>query len=371
MKQLTCEMCGGTDLMKQDDFFVCQACGCKYSVEAAKKLMIEVDNSKKIANLYERARKSLEVNDLEHAAEYYKQILDEVPDDWEAYFYSYLGERTSYTTVQAVSVASKLGDTIPTAYDMAIKTDKVEEIPERLKTITTKTVSRLENIAYLVADQLRKYEGGDINTPAGKANAGMYQRMFDTIGNTIAVCVLCFGDLETKIEEISKSDLKISEDIIKECLLTIRRTRYDIANWEFSPSIGIKQKVIKQELIQEYAQKIKELDPEFTIPEPSPVTPTSPSPTTSSGGCYVATAVYGSYDCPQVWTLRRYRDYTLAESWQGRAFIRTYYAISPTLVKWFGNTNWFKKMWKGTLDRMVTELQEKGVENTPYQDKNW
>ena len=30
----------------------------------------------------------------------------------------------------------------------------------------------------------------------------------------------------------------------------------------------------------------------------------------SSGGCYVATAVYGSYDCPQVWTLRRYRDYT-------------------------------------------------------------
>ena len=35
----------------------------------------------------------------------------------------------------------------------------------------------------------------------------------------------------------------------------------------------------------------------------------------SSGGCYVATAVYGSYDCPQVWTLRRYRDDTLAETW--------------------------------------------------------
>ena len=28
----------------------------------------------------------------------------------------------------------------------------------------------------------------------------------------------------------------------------------------------------------------------------------------SGGGCYVATAVYGSYDCPQVWTLRRYRE---------------------------------------------------------------
>ena len=90
-----------------------------------------------------------------------------------------------------------------------------------------------------------------------------------------------------------------------------------------------------------------------------------------SGGCYVATAVYGSYDCPQVWTLRRFRDYTLAESWYGRAFIRTYYAISPTLVKWFGETNWFKKMWKGKLDRMVANLNAAGVENSPYEDKRW
>ena len=96
-----------------------------------------------------------------------------------------------------------------------------------------------------------------------------------------------------------------------------------------------------------------------------------PSNSQSSGGCYVATAVYGSYDCPQVWTLRRYRDFTLAETWYGRAFIRTYYAISPTLVKWFGHTNWFKKMWKGKLDRMVSDLNAKGVQDTPYQDRNW
>lgn len=89
------------------------------------------------------------------------------------------------------------------------------------------------------------------------------------------------------------------------------------------------------------------------------------------GGCYVATAVYGSYDCPQVWTLRRFRDFTLAKSWYGRAFIRTYYAISPTLVKWFGETKWFTNMWKPTLDKMVFHLQEKGVEQTPYDDRSW
>ena len=99
-------------------------------------------------------------------------------------------------------------------------------------------------------------------------------------------------------------------------------------------------------------------------------------PETKSGkgakkGCYVATAVYGSYDCPQVWTLRRYRDDTLSKTWYGRAFIHTYYAISPTLVKWFGNTNWFKNMWKPKLDKMVSNLNSEGVENTPYEDKKW
>jgi tetratricopeptide (TPR) repeat protein len=91
----------------------------------------------------------------------------------------------------------------------------------------------------------------------------------------------------------------------------------------------------------------------------------------TSGGCYVATAVYGSYDCPQVWTLRRYRDFELAQSFWGRAFIKTYYAISPTLVKWFGHTDWFKRMWRGKLDRMVGDLQARGFSDKPYQDRSW
>ena len=49
-------------------------------------------------------------------------------------------------------------------------------------------------------------------------------------------------------------------------------------------------------------------------------------------GCYAAAC--GSYDCPQVWTLRRFRDNTLAGTWYGRAFIHAYYAVSPALVPW-------------------------------------
>lgn len=87
-----------------------------------------------------------------------------------------------------------------------------------------------------------------------------------------------------------------------------------------------------------------------------------------SGGCYVATAVYGSYDCPQVWTLRRFRDETLAKTRCGRLFIRVYYAISPTLVKCFGHSKWFQAFWRVKLDKMVTGLQNKGYASSPYDD---
>jgi hypothetical protein len=92
---------------------------------------------------------------------------------------------------------------------------------------------------------------------------------------------------------------------------------------------------------------------------------------TQSGGCFVATAVYGSYDCPPVWTLRRFRDNTLANSWYGRTFIHIYYAISPTLVKWFGKAKWFKNLCKPVLDHFVKKLRKTGFEDTPYSDRNW
>lgn len=88
-------------------------------------------------------------------------------------------------------------------------------------------------------------------------------------------------------------------------------------------------------------------------------------------GCYVATCVYGSYDCPEVWTLRRFRDYYLAQSVAGRTFIKVYYAVSPTIVKVFGETRSFRAFWRQILNRMVRRLLREGYEDSPYDDKNW
>ena len=99
MKQLTCEMCGSTDLMKQDGVFVCQSCGTKYSVEEARKMMVEgtvdvtgstvkVDTSAELANLYQLARRAKTDNNSENAQKYYGQIIVKDPSSWEANFYT-------------------------------------------------------------------------------------------------------------------------------------------------------------------------------------------------------------------------------------------------------------------------------------------
>ncbi len=90
----------------------------------------------------------------------------------------------------------------------------------------------------------------------------------------------------------------------------------------------------------------------------------------NSDGCYVATAVYGSYDCPEVWTLRRFRDFHLRKSMFGRAFVKFYYAVSPGLVHRFGTSGFFQKTIRRSLDKFVAWLQGKGFEDTPYFDRS-
>ena len=90
-----------------------------------------------------------------------------------------------------------------------------------------------------------------------------------------------------------------------------------------------------------------------------------------SDGCYIATCVYGSYDCPEVWTLRRFRDNKLGVTVLGKTFIKAYYMISPSIVKLFGDNRIFKAICKSALDAWVSQLQKKGIKNTPYQDIDW
>ena len=77
MKPLTCEMCGSTNILKQDGVFVCQSCGTKYSVEEAKKMMVEgvvniegkvkIDQSDKVPNLLSLAQNAIDSLNVDEA----------------------------------------------------------------------------------------------------------------------------------------------------------------------------------------------------------------------------------------------------------------------------------------------------------------
>jgi hypothetical protein len=49
--------------------------------------------------------------------------------------------------------------------------------------------------------------------------------------------------------------------------------------------------------------------------------------------CFIATVAFGSEDAQEVTTLRTYRDRVLMKSIGGRAFVRTYYRLSPGLAR--------------------------------------
>ena len=352
-------MCGSTNLLKDDGVFVCQNCGTKYSVEEAKKMMsgegsadtaeeLETNvkktakSSSKLKNLYEIARRAVDTGDTDAIIKYYDQILTREPNSWEAYFYTAL-YRALRTADQNIVAAA---DSLINCMDNFVKLAKDHVASEEEETTPIVDIyARLTLLANMFNDNVKSnYDALD-----DSAKDACMQTYIDC-ANAAARIVYALGD---SIEEFYREDpptMMLAAGAWK-CAI-------DIHN---SYLACLENKDMNIEIMNEYITKIKAIDSSYETPEFK----------TSNGGCYIATAVYGSYDCPEVWTLRRFRDYTLANTWYGRAFIKTYYAISPTMVKWFGKSQWFKNMFQPLLDKLVNKLHNEGVEDTPYNDRVW
>ena len=73
----------------------------------------------------------------------------------------------------------------------------------------------------------------------------------------------------------------------------------------------------------------------------------------SSSGCYIATMAYGSYEHPQVFILRQFRDETLDKSTFGKWFIKVYYHYSPLLVEKLKNQKIANVLIRKSLNQFI------------------
>lgn len=77
-----------------------------------------------------------------------------------------------------------------------------------------------------------------------------------------------------------------------------------------------------------------------------------------SGGCYIATMVYGDYNHPKVMVLRQFRDSYLSQRSWGRKFIIFYYANSPHWVEILKGHKRINALIRMTLNSFVYFLKK-------------
>lgn len=328
MKALTCEMCGSTNIIKEDGLYVCQSCGTRYSPEEAKKMVIDgpvtikgkikIDKSDDINNYRQLARRARQTEDKAKALKFYDKILESNANDPEACFYSayytILVNLESYLPSDIESTSDTLCSTIK-PFLLSIKETITDEqtLIDEVFDIQQDLISLSESLFDYIREN-SNYASHGIDTAKDAVRGFIYE-----FGDA---ALSVFGDPELSIPAWMHAVENITSD--------------------------------DDELKETYIKKIAQYHEDY-VPH--------------KAGCYIATSIYGSYDCPEVWTLRRFRDDTLARTWHGRIFIYSYYAISPFLVEHLGNKRIFKLLWRPVLDNLVSLLKSKGVSSMPYRDK--
>lgn len=378
MKVIKCELCGNNQLVKQGDYFVCQFCGTKYAPEAAKKLIVDIASPVSIDGTVEvtkgEAEKTKFLNDLntllelDQRAEFRKKLeiaIRDYPGEWKVWFLSFkshfLFSQNSYLRCMDGSTIRVLPYRIFFEKDVkrakqVCPCDQVPNLERAYLEIYDNLIFEFQNsyIGYYESQQL-------LTTDYAFEN----KKWIDFIHKYAESCEKAAVTIKTELSEFKNKET---------LFISINNTQFSFSGKTIEEATFFDGRCFGRIVDQNNFFKTTTCFHENYSEEPDYyLTPNQfielVKKRNSTSGCYIATCVYGSYDCPEVWRLRRFRDSVLSKTWRGRLFIRTYYAISPKLVKWFGETVWFKRIWKSVIDKIGLDLKNKGFDDTPYTDE--
>lgn len=354
-----CVKCGANIKVDESkDAGICEYCGTPYVTEKViKNYNTYISNNYAGAtiiggdadNLLEMAKNAEEASNDEEANEYYSKVLELDPRNAEALF------GKGYTACGMSKLADIRG------YELISYTQKAVEIRydnEFLIHILDKMV-QMQN---RVLSSLLNFYSENWES----------ESVFKTIVDGFSEGEKISNYAKELIEKNELNNLSegrtIYEDTIHMdiafCVAICNRYRYK--NYE-KDEIYVQQ--VNDNIYQQYCDKynelcviMDELNPDWHRLQ------IDDKLTVDKEGCYIATCVYGSYDCPQVWTLRRFRDNKLYKNFIGKCFVKIYYKFSPKLVDCLGDTKIFNIMMRRCLDVFIRNLNKKGFYNTYYED---
>lgn len=342
-----CPNCGASiqvDNERKEAF--CSYCGSKVIVQEAVQL-VRIDNSGDINNYIEIAKTALESSNGEEAYKYANKVLELDSTNGDAWLIK-MKALDFMGTLQDLRI-SEIITTGKLAMSKSDNTDIKKEVLEFYlqKNIAILNVCNMNMLDYKGIKDL--YE----------ANCAV--DAFHATENTLAadsLCGLLMQDAESSIQlrrQISNEDVQGLD--LTSLVVTLSQV------WiEYTSAISTRFNAMGAQVNDEYTEKFRNILTEIKegLPEEEKAQIKSESiQNPSPSACYIATAVYGSYDAPEVMVLRQFRDEVLLPTFFGRMFVKTYYKLSPPVANRLRNAKKINKFVRNILDKWVDHLQNK------------
>ncbi len=321
MRPLTCEMCGSNNVIKQEGLFVCQICGTKYSIDEARKMMIEgsvdvsgstvkIDHSKTVDNYITIAQSSYNVKNYAETESYCNKALELDLENYVAWVLKgkAAGRHSTIETPRIEESTKCFMKAIDYAPDDIVLSYK-KLLQEEIRQITFSLISTSCN--YFISNPSTENTTAIINLvlssktnaiqlfDACEADVSEYiNEIAELIDNTVACAwpgilnryngvneypnrwllqafhAACYNCITLKKKAIEIDTYSPTNNIQRyQLLIWIAKQMIRANCWKYTytwtednyPTKAWKEEYI--DLIMFYHEKIKELDPEYQIPK--------------------------------------------------------------------------------------------------------
>ncbi len=346
-----CPNCGASiQLDNEQTEGFCLYCGSKVVVSEAISL-IRIDNSQSLNNYIELGKSALSAGNGKEAFEYANKALEVAPDLSDAWIIK----------MKSIEYLGTIGDPriseVMQCGDNAIKfalnsTEKQNEVYSyylnRALSLILVGISQISDVSgiketFRVLATVSAFSAGNETLQADSTFVNLIESL---ISNALLLKIVVPVEVIKNNEDYLELIREISDGYVRysQCL----SDRYAIYGAKLLDSAVAARR--------ENAKLFREGLPEI---ENSNFDESKINNTSSNGNCYIATAVYGSYEAQEVIVLRRFRDEILSKSLLGRIFINIYYTLSPPFANWLKNAERTNKVTKLMLDKWVNSLNRR------------